>query len=149
MNDLEKNLGLKMPNTNHSLQQLLAISEFGPPMFDKNRNNINLLETPSSFNMLEDILKKVIYIHKLYCHAEIDLESFDFEINNKNINLTKRQTECLMHLAMGKPIKQIANILKCSESNIENHINRLKQKFGLYTTTSLKELFWRNVFLLI
>ncbi len=65
-------------------------------------------------------------------------------IDTQIVHLTARQAECLVHLSMGKTIKQIANMLDCANSTIEDHIFRLKQKLGVYTTPSLIDCFWQN-----
>ena len=60
------------------------------------------------------------------------------------ISLTNRQASCLIHLATGKTVKQIANIFECSSRTIEDHIHLLKRKLGLYSTAELIDCFWRN-----
>ena len=60
------------------------------------------------------------------------------------IKLTPRQAECLTHLAMGKQIKQIAELMQCSTSNVEDHILRLREKLKVPTTAALIDCFWRN-----
>lgn len=60
------------------------------------------------------------------------------------IRLTARQAECLTYLAMGKTLKQIASMLNCSSRTIEDHVNLLKNKLGVYSTAELIDCFWRN-----
>lgn len=62
----------------------------------------------------------------------------------RTILLTNRQATVLTHLSMGKTIKQIANLLGCANTTIEDHIDRLKQKLEVYTTAALIECFWNN-----
>ncbi len=54
------------------------------------------------------------------------------------------QASCLIHLATGKTIKEIANILERSTRTIEDHINLLKRKLSVYSTAELIDCFWRN-----
>lgn len=65
-------------------------------------------------------------------------------LDDRNIKLTRKQAECLTYLSMGKTIKQIANMLDCSSRTIEDHINLLKRKLGVYSTAELIDCFWRN-----
>ncbi len=64
--------------------------------------------------------------------------------DNKTVRLRERQAEVLTHLSMGKTVKQIASLLDCSTYNIEDHIDRLKDKLGVYTTAALIDCFWNN-----
>ncbi len=65
-------------------------------------------------------------------------------VNTQIIHLTARQAECLTHLSMGKTVKQIANMLGCANSTIEDHIGCLKRKLSVYSTDALINCFWEN-----
>ncbi len=65
-------------------------------------------------------------------------------VNSQTINLTARQAECLTCLAMRKTIKQVASTLDCSTTTVEDHIDRLKSKLGVCTTSGLIDRFWSN-----
>ena len=64
--------------------------------------------------------------------------------NNQTIRLTARQAEVLTHLSMGKTVKQIANLLNCASSTVEDHLACLKKKLDVYTTSALINCFWTN-----
>ena len=83
------------------------------------------------------------------CHISsqqmiVTQNNYYLTIGNQTIRLTARQAECLTHLSMGKTIKQIASMLSCSSRTIEDHINLLKRKLGVYSTAELIDFFWRN-----
>ncbi len=58
--------------------------------------------------------------------------------------LSIKQAMSLTCLSMGKTIKQIASLLNCSPRTIEDHINILKRKLGVYSTAELIDCFWDN-----
>ena len=76
----------------------------------------------------------------LFC----DQEYYYLEVSGKAMRLTARQAECIVHLSMGKTIKQIAKTLDCSPRTVEDHINLLKNKLGVCSTERLIDYFWRN-----
>lgn len=63
----------------------------------------------------------------------------NYRIKSKNLNLTRRQAECLFHLLRGKTNKRIAELLCCSPRTIENHVDNLKDIFGCYSKSQLIE----------
>ena len=65
-------------------------------------------------------------------------------VDHQTIRLTRKQAACLTYLSVGKTIKQIASLLNCATSTVEDHIDRLKQKLGVYTTPALIDCFWDN-----
>ena len=60
------------------------------------------------------------------------------------IPLTNIQASCLVYLSIGKTCKQIANLLECAPRTIEDHVNILKRKLGVYSMVELIDCFWRN-----
>jgi PAS domain S-box-containing protein len=93
-------------------------------------NNVHLLYLNNHFKELHDAFKhgKTYYI---VCKAT-------------TYKLTKREAECLTHIAMGKTVKEAAKLLVCSPKTVEAHINKLKPKLGGVTTKELISYFWSN-----
>lgn len=81
---------------------------------------------------------------KSFCLSLKNTKSYYLILDDRTIKLTAKQAECLTHLAMGKTIKQISNMLECSSRTIEDHIHLLKRKLGVYSTVGLIDCFWRN-----
>lgn len=52
-------------------------------------------------------------------------------------NLSKRQLQCLYHLAMGKTAKQIAKQLDLSHRTVEFYIDNIKKKLDCYSRSEL------------
>lgn len=94
---------------------------------------------------IDIILEAIITIYKVYSNnQELEFISLNFYYDRRIVRLTSKQLVCLTHLAMGRSNKRIANLLGCSLSNVEDHICRLKQKTGLYTTDALIDFFWKK-----
>lgn len=87
-------------------------------------------------------------IHHQYCNIllgfQLQKNRYYLGTDKTVIPLTNIQASCLIHLATGKTIKEIANILERSTRTIEDHINLLKRKLGVYSTTELIDRFWHN-----
>lgn len=83
------------------------------------------------------------YLKTLY-HNLKSKRRYYMLLDKRIIMLTSKQAECLLLLAMGKSMKQIASLLNCSHSNIVCHINYLKTKLKVYSTSAIIECFWRN-----
>ena len=128
-------------------QALLSISK--APLYDqaKNVNGLSCIFTDTSvlkestlacYNEISNYRLVDIY------HSFRNKQNYFVDIDGQIIRLTARQAECLTHLSMGKMIKQISNTLNCSSRTIEDHINLLKRKLGVYSTAELIDCFWRN-----
>ncbi len=65
-------------------------------------------------------------------------------VEKETVRLSARQAECLTYLATGKTVKEIANLLGCARSTVEDHLTSLKSKLGMSTTSALINCFWCN-----
>ncbi|USO01950.1 MAG: PAS domain-containing protein [Alphaproteobacteria bacterium] len=71
-------------------------------------------------------------------------ENYYIHANAQIIRLTARQAECLMHLSMGKTFKQIALLIDREIRTVESHLESLKRKLGVNSTSALIDCFWKN-----
>lgn len=133
------------PRNGHGI--LMSITKV--PRYDINRNIIGNLGIFTNITGLGQATVGNVQAKLSKCFGDI-LQTFK---NNKNyylvkgvqtIRITTRQAEVLTYLSMGKTVKQIANLLDCAPSNIEDHVYRLKQKLGAHTTSALIDCFWNN-----
>lgn len=72
------------------------------------------------------------------------LNHYKINLNGSFIILSKREVECLQNLALGKSIKEIANILEISQRTVEAHLNKIKLKSRIYTRSQLISLFLKS-----
>jgi DNA-binding CsgD family transcriptional regulator len=70
---------------------------------------------------------------------QIKIDKFLVEGPNGIITLTKRESECIRLLCMGKKVKEVANILMISPRTVETYVNQVKEKTGCPTTSKLLE----------
>ncbi|MDR3501405.1 MAG: helix-turn-helix transcriptional regulator [Legionella sp.] len=56
-----------------------------------------------------------------------------------NIRLTRRECDCLLLTLTGKSAKQVAYYLKISARTVEEHLNNIKVKFGVFSKAQLIE----------
>lgn len=89
-------------------------------------------------------ISHLIDSHKKNLDNFFENQNYYMILGLRTIRLTNRQATVLTHLSMGKTIKQIANLLGCANTTIEDHIDRLKHKLEVYTTAALIECFWNN-----
>lgn len=73
-----------------------------------------------------------------------DGKNYYVYIHGRIVHLTTRQAEILMHLSMGKTFKEIARLIDRAVSTVEDHIDVLKRKLGVYTASELIDCFWKN-----
>lgn len=62
---------------------------------------------------------------------ETCLENKFLITREKNIQLSKREIECLTYLSLGKSLKEIAIILNLSPRSVEFYLDNIKKKSGL------------------
>lgn len=69
----------------------------------------------------------------------IRLNQVSYELIEKPVfkNLTPREIECLFFLIRGKSIKEIAEILICSDRTVEHHLENIKNKLGCRNNSEL------------
>lgn len=60
----------------------------------------------------------------------INYSRYSFVLNDKNIELSKREYETLLHYTQGKTAKEIGKDLTLSPRTIESYINNIKNKAG-------------------
>jgi DNA-binding CsgD family transcriptional regulator len=76
---------------------------------------------------------------------DIQIKHHNFTISpGRNVNLSKREIECLYHLSVGKITKEIAFAMGLSPRTIEDYIQSIKVKTNLYRRSQLVELFTNN-----
>ncbi|MFN3781172.1 MAG: response regulator [Candidatus Kapaibacteriota bacterium] len=63
--------------------------------------------------------------------------AFVSETDIGNVSITKRETEILSYLALGKTSKEIADILGLSVRTVQNHRANIMQKLGIQTAAGL------------
>lgn len=63
---------------------------------------------------------------------------------NKEFAITRREYQCLDHLAHGKKIKEIARLLDISARTVESHLISLKQKIGIDNLSEAIDIYWKN-----
>lgn len=116
------------------------------PVFDNNKNitgGVSIFSDIATATNTGLVNASAQYL-QLFYQSFNKKKSYYITTSTSTISLTARQAECLTHLSMGKTMKQIANILECSNRTIEDHINVLKRKINVYSTTELINCFWKN-----
>lgn len=63
--------------------------------------------------------------------------SFETETDSSNVSITKRESEILSYIAMGKTSKEIADILGLSVRTVQNHRANIMQKLGISSAAGL------------
>jgi DNA-binding CsgD family transcriptional regulator len=71
----------------------------------------------------------------------LSLAGLNLPTKSGNVRLTKREVDCLFHMAQGKISKEIAQALNISTRTVEFYIASIKKKTGLYNKSRLIELF--------
>lgn len=71
----------------------------------------------------------------------IHTDGYEMGSSNGFIRLTKREYECINHLANGATFKSIAKKLQLSPKTIEAHVNNIKLKTGLNYKADLVDWF--------
>ncbi|EWH09176.1 LuxR family transcriptional regulator [Catenovulum agarivorans DS-2] len=97
---------------------------------------IGLHEYPNEIVKQELISLSLSYITKWL----VDFKQGTFlqnELKIKNIELTKRETECLQWLIAGKTLQETATILSMSYANVRYHVNKAKDRNGYANTKQL------------
>ncbi|MBT4879889.1 MAG: helix-turn-helix transcriptional regulator [Alphaproteobacteria bacterium] len=59
--------------------------------------------------------------------------------------LTKREVECLQHLATGKIVKEVAQSLNLSPRTVDFYLKNIKEKTGCRSKSQLISLYFGNV----
>ena len=119
------------------------------PIYDSMRNVSGLLGFFTDVTGLRQSAAITIKNMMSVCFDDIlaslqSKKNYYISTDKHPIRLTAKQAACLTHLSMGKTIKQISSTLDCSSRTIEDHINLLKRKLGVYSTAELIDCFWCN-----
>ncbi len=101
----------------------------------KNKKKLAIFEQQFNFsNKSEgDILAQ--NIEQFLLDTKID-RSF-IKVNNKEIRLSKRESECLKYLAAHKSIKEIGKVLGISPRTVEYYLLNIKDKTGITKKSEL------------
>ena len=106
-------------------------------------NVVDCIETDFP-KMLRMVLNEEFILHEGCNTSKTNKPAYSVLIDsNHTAFLTNKQLECLIHLATGKTMKQIASVFNCSISNIETYFHTIKRKFSVFTTTALIKCFWK------
>jgi len=62
----------------------------------------------------------------------------------RNKYITRKEFECLKHVAHGKSYKETAKLLNTSRRTVENYLYHSKERLDLNTTSDLVNMFWIN-----
>ncbi len=65
---------------------------------------------------------------------------------SKEVILTKREYECLLHLSRGKTMKETAQKLQISSRTIESYLASARKKTGFIPRSKLIDTFLENLF---
>jgi len=70
-----------------------------------------------------------------YCHAAIRIKSNNYEHEFHQITLTPREKDCLQWVAQGKREPDIAEILSISPHTVHTHMEKVRRKLNVSTST--------------
>ena len=76
--------------------------------------------------------------------TQTDIKRHQLQTKNGVIYLSRREKECLLHLAMLRTTKDMANRMNLSSRTIEAYLNNIKKKTNCYTKSQLMEVFIEN-----
>lgn len=75
---------------------------------------------------------------------EVEINQIQFHFGRHNFTLTRRQTETLYLMSIGKTMKEIASSLGISARTVETYINQIKSKSGLNYRSQLVQMALEN-----
>lgn len=76
--------------------------------------------------------------------SQTDIKRFQIKAENHTIYLSRREIECMLHLAKHRTTKDIAKRLNLSHRTVESYLSNIKKKTNCHTKSQLVELFARN-----
>ena len=97
--------------------------------FFKEKHNHELIES----NLSRDCLDKFI--------EQTPLQQYPLRGKTGQIYLSKRESECLLQLSLGKTAKETARALDLSPRTVEFYLNNIKEKTDCRTRTELVRAF--------
>jgi len=74
-----------------------------------------------------------------YKQNNISRRSYTLTTQYGDINISKRESECLFYLLRRRSVPEIANILQLSKRTIESYIDNIKFKMNCYSQDELRE----------
>lgn len=74
----------------------------------------------------------------------ITLNKNSLKLKTGRVILTKREMECLQHLACGKNRKEIGKLVGLSSRTVDTHLEKARDKLGCFTTSELIDIWWAN-----
>jgi DNA-binding CsgD family transcriptional regulator len=92
--------------------------------------------------MLPKPIKSVTYEDYLNV---IKTKRIRFNINTEEVVFSRREYECLSHLAMGKTMKETGSILGISPKTVDIHLTNARVKTNCPTTSKLIALYWTKL----
>ena len=95
----------------------------------KEKHNHELTESNLSKNCLDKFIEQT------------PIKKYPLRCKTGQIYLSKRESECLFQLSLGKTAKEIGRLLNLSPRTVEFYINNIKEKTGCRTRTELVRAF--------
>lgn len=65
------------------------------------------------------------------------IKRYALNIDNRRVDLTQREVDCLEWLVIGKTAAETAAILAISQRTVETHVNRIKEKMDCYKISQI------------
>ena len=111
----------------------------------KASNLIAVLEKSHNILFYNDFINHIDYFSKdVSCNDDNNSYPEIIFCDNGKTSLTKREWECLKHIAHGRTAKEIARILLISYRTVESYIDNVKQKVGCNSKSELSDIYWLN-----
>ncbi len=74
----------------------------------------------------------------------IKIDKFKINIDGKEINISKREAECIEHISNNRTFKETANLMAISPRTVEYYIRNIKQKTNCFNSRSLVNMFSKS-----
>ena len=72
------------------------------------------------------------------------VDNFFLRFKGKDINITKREKDCLSLLAKGLRPQAIADELKIAKKTVDEHLEHLRKKMGVGSSSDLVLIYHKN-----
>jgi len=119
--------------TNYYLSNIGHLRNF--TYYFKSKGNM-LLEKMESNQLLiynppppKKVISTINY-HNLKSEFMEDVDKFYFDVDNKNLFLTRREIECAKYFFIGKTSEEVAMILGIAKKTVDKHIENIKKKLN-------------------
>jgi DNA-binding CsgD family transcriptional regulator len=106
-----------------------------PPNFDPNYKSF-LQQTAQNLSLDRSNLQNLNNI--------LQLRKYPLDYDGKKTYITARELDCLQHLAQGNSQKEVGHTLHISCRTVENHLENIKRKLGVYTKKQMLDVYRSN-----